>query len=309
MSVRQRNVPGTDIAVHPFGIDGSVFGWASGVEESARILDAMADYGGNLVSTADHYAGGRSEVMIGAWLAGLPDRSRVVVATKIGRHPDSPGLSARNVVRATEASLQRLETDYIDFLTLDGVDEATPIDETLESVDMLRRAGKVRYLAVSGYPAARLRDINELADTAVYPPVRLISVAYNLMQRTEFESELAPIVDELGIGVVVRLPLASGFLSGGFRTKGDRPSSPLFESALDHVGKVGTRVLHAIDEVATEQDESMGQIAISWVLTKPTVVATVIQVKSAEQLLELAGEGEIALTRHQVSVLDRASDR
>src|SRR5690554_5504306 len=112
MSVRLRNVPGTDIDVHPFAVDGSVFGWASGVEESARILDAMLEYGGNLVSTADHYAGGRSEVMLGGWLSGLHDRSRVVVATKVGRHPDAPGLSARNVVRATEGSLQRLETDY-----------------------------------------------------------------------------------------------------------------------------------------------------------------------------------------------------
>jgi aryl-alcohol dehydrogenase-like predicted oxidoreductase len=309
MSARQRTVPGTDISVHPFGVDGSVFGWASGVEETTRILDAMVDYGGNLVSTADHYAGGRSEVMIGAWLSGLADRSRVVVSTKIGRHPDSPGLSARNVVRATEASLHRLETDYIDFLTLDGVDESTPIDETLEAVDMLRRAGKVRYLAVSGYPAQRLRAINELADTAVYPPVRLVSVAYNLMQRTEFEDELASIVAELGIGVVARLPLASGFLSGGFRTKGDLPSSPLFEPALHHVGKVGTRVLHAIDQIAAEQDESNGRIAIGWALTKRAVVAAAIQVKSAEQLVELAGQDEVVLTRHQATLLDRASAR
>src|SRR5690554_1527130 len=120
MNATLRRVPGTDLSVHPFAVDGSVFGWASGVEETARILDAMLAYGGNLVSTADHYAGGRSEVMLGSWLASLTDRGSVLVATKIGRHPDAPGLSTRNVVRATEASLQRLETDYVDFLTLDG---------------------------------------------------------------------------------------------------------------------------------------------------------------------------------------------
>lgn len=309
MTVRLRTVPGTDIAVHPFAVDGSVFGWASGVEETARILDAMADYGGNLISTADHYAGGRSEVMIGAWLAGMADRSRVLVATKIGRHPDALGLSTRNVVRATEASLQRLETDYIDFLTLDGVDEATPIDETLEAVDMLRRAGKVRYLAVSRYPASRLREINELAESAVYPPVRLVSTVYNLMQRSAFEGDLASAVGELGIGVVARLPLASGFLSGGFRSRADLPSSPLFEAALDHVGKTGTRVLNVIDEVATETDENSGRVAIGWLLSKPGVLAVAIQVKSAEQLLELALPGELVLTRHQMAALDRASDR
>jgi aryl-alcohol dehydrogenase-like predicted oxidoreductase len=309
MSARLRPVPGTDIAVHPLAVDGSVFGWASGVEETARMLDAMVDYGGNLVSTADHYAGGRSEVMIGAWLASLADRSRVLVSTKIGRHPDAPGLSQRNVVRATEASLQRLETDYIDFLTLDGVDEATPIDETLEAVDMLRRSGKVRYLAVSQYPAARLRAINELADAAVYPPVRLISAAYNLMQRAAFESEVAPIAEELGIGVVARLPLASGFLSGGFRSKADIPSSPLFEAALDHLGKAGTRVLHALDEVAGQRGESPGTVAINWLLSKPGVVATALRVKSAEQLVDLASPGELLLSRHEMTALDRASER
>lgn len=309
MNAVLRRVPGTDVSVHPFAVDGSVFGWASGVEETARILDSMLDYGGNLVSTADHYAGGRSEVMIGGWLSTLPDRGRVVVATKIGRHPDAPGLSTRNVVRAAEASLQRLETDYIDFLALDGVDEATPIDETLEAIDRLRREGKVRYLAVSRYPAAMLRAINELADTAVYPPVRLVPVDYSLMHRAELEAELAPVVGELGIGVLARLPLASGFLSGGFRSKGDVPSSPLFEAALDHVGKVGTRVLHAIDEVATELDETSGRIALAWVLSKTGVVAAAVRVKSAEQLAELTAPGELLLTRHQLTSLDRASER
>src|SRR5690554_349286 len=206
MGMTSRLILGTDLRVYPLAVDGSVFGWASGVEETARMLDTMVDYGGNLVSTADHYAGGRSEVMIGGWLATLADRGRVLVSTKVGRHPDAPGLSTRNVISAAEASLRRLQTDYLDFLTLDGVDEATPIDETLEAVDRLRRSGKVRYLAVSNYPAARLHDINQLTDSAVYPPVRLVSAVYNLMQRQPFESELAPVTSELGISVLARLP-------------------------------------------------------------------------------------------------------
>ncbi|MEX1079443.1 MAG: aldo/keto reductase [Homoserinimonas sp.] len=306
---RLRPVPGTDVSVHPLAVDGSVFGWASGVEETSRILDTMVDHGGNLVSTADHYAGGRSEVMIGGWLSTLNDRGRVLVATKIGRHPDAPGLSTRNVVRAAEAALQRLETDYIDFLSLDGVDEATPVEETLEAVDTLRRSGKVRYLAVSRYPADKLHQINELADTAAYPPVRLVMAVYNLMQRTEFESELAPAVGGMGIGVVARLPLASGFLSGGFRSRADTPTSPAFDGALDHLGKVGTRVLHAIDEAAAESDETSGRVAISWALTKPSVVAAAVRLRNAEQLAELMAPGELLLTRHQISALDRASDR
>ena len=304
-----RRVPGTDVAVHPVAVDGSVFGWASGVEETVRILDAMAGYGGNLVSTADHYAGGRSEVMIGGWLRSLSDRGRVLIATKIGRHPDAPGLSARNVVRAAEASLLRLETDYIDILALDGVDPSTPIDETLEAVDQLRRAGKVRFLSLSGFPADKVREVSALATSAVYPPIRLVSVAYSLMQRREFESELATVIDELDIGVVARRPLASGFLSGEFRFKDDVPSSPLFADALRHVGKWGSHVLQAVREVAEQRGDSMSRTALGWVLSKPGIVAAVVQVRSAEQLLALASPEEVVLTRHQVSVLDRASQR
>lgn len=307
MTDRLRRVPGTDVAVHPVAVDGSVFGWASGVEETARILDAMVDCGGNLVSTADHYAGGRSEVMIGAWLRSLPDRGRVVVATKIGRHPDAPGLSARSVVRATEAALQRLETEYIDFLSLDGVDSATPIDETLEAVDMLRRSGKVRYLSVSGFPAQSLREVAEVAQSAVYPRVRLVFQAYNLMQRDEVEAHLAPVVHDLGIGLVARTPLAAGFLSGEFRTRDDVPSSPLFEDALRHRGRIGTRVLHAIQQVVEERGDTIGRTALGWVLSKPSVVAAAVMVRSAEQFIALAVPDEVVLTRHQVGVLDRAS--
>src|SRR5690606_24213783 len=134
-----------------------------------------------------------------------------------------------------------------------------------------------------------------------YPPVRLVSAVYNLMQRDEFEGDLAGVADQLGIGVAARLPLASGFLSGGFRSKEDLPSSPLFENALDHMGRVGTKVLHAIDEVAALHGESSGRIAMSWVLTKPGVVAALVRVKSAEQLAELSEGEEIVLTRQQLS--------
>ena len=304
-----RRVPETDIMVHPFAVDGSVFGWASGVEETARILDTLVDLGGNLISTADHYAGGRSEIMIGSWLAKASNRAKAVILTKIGRHPDAQGLSTRNVISATERSLQRLNTDHLDFLTLDGVDASTPIDETLEAVDLLKRAGKVRWLAVSGYPASSIEQIDELASSAVYPRIRLVSTAYNLMHRGEFEGDLARVSGTLGIGVVARLPLASGFLSGDFRSKSDEPSSPLFEDALKHVGKHGTKVLGALQEVAEAHGCSIGQVALAWVLSKPGIAAAGIRVKSADQLIALAAPGELVLSRHDVAALDRASAR
>lgn len=303
-----RRVPGTGIDVHPFAVDGSVFGWASGVEETSRILDVMLDYGGNLVSTADHYAGGRSEVMIGGWLKTVADRSQVLVSTKIGRHPDAAGLSPRTIVRAAEASLLRLETDYVDFLTLDGVDPDTPIDETLEAVDMLRRAGKARWMAVSRYPPSALHQITELAESAAYPRITLALSTYNLMQRTEHERDIGGTAPELGIGVVAREPLASGFLSGEFRSKSDVPSSPLFANALEHLGKRGRRVLDAVEAIADEQGETPGRVALGWLLSKPAVIAAALRVRSAEQLSALSDPGEIVLRLHQVAVLDRVTE-
>lgn len=303
-----RQVPGTGIKVHPFAIDGGVFGWASGVEQTSRILDAFAEGGGNLISTADHYAGGRSEIMIGSWLKTLPDRGRAIIATKIGKHPDAAGLGRRAVVRAVEASLNRLGTDYIDFVALDGEDPTTPVDETLEVIDQLRRAGKIRYLSVSDYSGARVRAINELAGQAVYPPIRAVTCVYNLMQRTAFESDLAPVAHDLGIGILARQPLASGFLFGSFRARSEEPGSPFLADALKHVGKRGTRVLEAMEAVAAEQGESVGRAALAWVLSKPGVVAAAIRVKSADQLVDLQGEGEQLLTRHQMGVLNKASE-
>lgn len=303
-----RRVPGTEIAVHPFAVDGSVFGWASGVEETALILDSMVEYGGNLVSTADHYAGGRSEIMIGSWLARTGSRSKVVLSTKIGRHPDALGLATRTVVRATDASLRRLETDYIDFLALDGVDESTPIDETLEAVDMLRRAGKVRWLAVRGYSAEKIREINELAAPAVYPEIRAVSAEYSLMHRTEVETELMPTAEALGVGILARLPLAGGYLLGDDLSLSDDVTAPLFADAQAHNGRRGNRVVQALESIAEQTGEPIGRIALAWVLSKPGVVAAAIRVKGAEQLAALTAAGELVLTRQQVSALDRTSD-
>lgn len=303
-----RRFPGTDISVHPFAIDGSVFGWASGIDESARLLDCLADHGCNLVSTADHYAGGRSEIMIGAWLATLADRNSAIIATKIGRHPDAAGHSTRTVVSAVEACLRRLGTDYIDFLSLDGQDSQTPIEDTLEAIDMLRRAGKVRYLSVSRFPATAIRDINELAVAAVYPPIRAILSEYNLMHRGAHEAETTSVAAEMEIGIIARMPLASGYLSGSFRSKDDQPSSPVFADALTYVGRAGSRVLASLQVIADERHESLGRVATAWLLSKPGVVAAAFRVRSAEQFAELTDGGELHLTRHEVASLDKASE-
>lgn len=267
------------------------------------LLDRFAEAGGNLVSTADHYAGGRSEVMIGTWLAALPDRESAIISTTIGRHPDAPGLTARAVVRATEGSLLRLATDYIDILTLDGQDTAAAIDDTLEALDMLRRSGKVRHIAVSGHSAARIRALNDRAVEAVYPRTVAISQVYSLIQRGVFEREIAPLAASLGIAVFARRPLGNGFLTGKRcdRPPGAEPWAPGYE------GRRGARVLEALAAVAAEREASMARTALAWVLSKPTVTAALVSFSSGDELHDVFDAPGEPLTRHQVAVLDRAS--
>ncbi len=287
----------------PLALDGSTFGWTAGVDETAGILARFADAGGRLVCTADHYAGGRSEVMIGHWLGTLPDRSSAIVATKIGRHPDSPGLSARSIVRATDASLYRLATDYIDILSFDGEHPETPIDESLEAVDMLRRAGKVRHLSASGYTATRIAQVQALAASAAYPVFRTAIAEYNLLKRGAFERELAPTLRSLGIGGITRFPLANGLLASEERGRLIHTDGP----AIDHVGRHSARVREAVRRVAEEHNVPLRCIALAWVMCQSEVAAVMVRARDVDQLEGQLEALPVRLTRHQLSTLNRVS--
>lgn len=302
-----REIGSTGVVVHPLAIDGSIFGWAAGEEAAAEILDLFRASGGTLVTTADHYAAGRSELMIGSWLRTVRDRSSVVIATKVGRHPDAAGLSQRTVLRAAEASLYRLGTDYVDFLSFDGEHPENPIDESLEAADRLIREGKVRFLAESGYSARRIEDVHRMAVESAYPDFRALFVEYSLMNREHFEADLSDIACRLGRGALARLPLASGYLTGRYRTRDDIPESVMFGGAMQHVGRRGNRVLEALDTVATEIGHTPGRVALAWVLRSPGIAAAAVRVKDAEQLRELLDTVTVRLTRHHVAMLNRAS--
>ncbi|MFC0682155.1 aldo/keto reductase [Lysobacter korlensis] len=297
----------TGITVFPVAVDGSVFGWAAGIEHTLEVLDAFVGGGGQLISTADHYAGGRSEVMIGTWLARRGVRDKVLLATKIGRHPDNPGLSPRSVTNAVEASLERFGTDRIDVLSFDGDHPETPVDETLEAADALLRAGKIRFLGETGYSTARLREIHRIASTAAYPTFQVALSPYNLLERVFVEQELAPVVRELGMSLIARLPLADGYLTGNYRTRDMLPDSVMFAGAFRHIGRKGNKVLAALEQVAQEQSRSLATIALAWVLAKPGVTAAAVRARGADQLHELLAATEVQLTRQQMAALDAAS--
>ncbi|WP_374945443.1 aldo/keto reductase [Agreia sp.] len=288
-------------------IDGSVFGWASGVAATADVLDAFHDAGGRLISTADHYAGGRSEIMIGNWVRTRKARDRVFLATKIGRHPDAPGLSAESIVAATEASLERLQTDHLDLLSFDGDHPQTPLEESLAAVATLIERGAIRALAASSYSGARLIEAQQLSQQLELPRFRAAFSPYSLMTRRPVENELLPAVSSLKIGIFARLPLANGFLTGEYRSHNDVPRSIMFADAASHIGRQGFTVVKALEQVAAEQNASLGSCALAWVRSKPNIIAPVVRAASAEQVAELAASVDLVLEPHQLAALDRAS--
>jgi aryl-alcohol dehydrogenase-like predicted oxidoreductase len=306
-AVRPRDVGGTGIIVSPIGIDGAVFGWAAGIDETTRVLDTFAGLGGNLISTADHYAGGRSEIMIGAWLRTVSDRGSVVVETRVGRHPDAAGLSNRKMLRAVENSLSRLGTDYVDFLSFDTEDDQTPIEESLETGARLIAEGKVRFLSASRFSAATIRRVADIADEANGPAFRAILVEYNLMDRAAYERDFQALSVELGRGALARLPLASGYLSGQFRPRDETPRSVLFDDAVKHTGRRGERILAALETVSRELGETQTTVALAWVLLKPGIAAAILRASDADQVQRALGATRVRLERHQVALLDKAS--
>ncbi len=303
----RRAIGPTGLRVFPFGIDGSVFGWAAGFDQTIEVLDEFAAAGGNLISTADHYAGGRSEIMIGRWLASQ-ERSDYVVATKVGRHPDASGLGRATIRAAVEASLDRLQTDRIDILSFDGDHPETPLEESLTAVSELIAEGRVGHFALSEFRSRRAVEVMQTAARRSLPsPVALVA-EYSLMERDDYEGDLAAVAEGYELGVIVRLPLASGFLRGDFRSKDDLPASPMFAGALRYVNRHGHRVLHALEGISHEVGENIGRVAMAWVLSKPQIAAVAVRAKDSAQLLDLIAAARLPLLDEaQIARLDKVS--
>lgn len=301
-----REVGTTGLRTFPIAFDGSVLGWVTGVDRAAEVLGRFSDAGGTLVSTADHYAAGRSEYMIGRWLKTV-DRSSVLIATKVGRHPDRPGLGAHQIENSVDASLERLGTDYIDFLSYDG--DLLPEDplEAFEAVDRLIRDGKVRFLSAAHFEASRVRELNDWAGPAQYPTFHAVLGEYNLMTRRAMEQEMLPLAAEQGIAVFARLPLAAGFLTGDIHGVDDVPPSGLFDGALQHLGRRGEKVLNALAQVARDHGSTLDTVALAWVLSKPGITAAVVRAHNVDTLDLRLLSSTIVLTRQQTALLDSAS--
>ena len=302
-----RPIGSTGLLVYPYALDGSIFGWSAGYEATLSVLDTFAGLGGNLISTADHYAGGRSEVMIGSWLA-KQRRDDFVIATKVGRHPDALGLSPASIRAAVDASLERLRTDRIDVLSFDGDHPETPLQDSLSAVAELVAQGKVGHLALAQYSGRRSVEAMQAAARVGMRGPQALVTEYSLLERSHYEAEIAPVAEGYELGVIARLPLASGYLRGDFRTRDDLPSSPMFARALQYVGRRGNRILSALEGISHEVGENIGRIALAWVLSKPQVAAVAVRAKDREQLLDLAQGARLPLLdAEQIATLDKIS--
>jgi len=314
-----RKLGRTGLRVAALCLGGNTFGWTTDQKASEAVLDAYVEAGGNFIDTADVYsrwaagnAGGESETVLGQWMAARRNRPAVVTATKVmgqmGPGPNDTGLSRQHIVQGVEASLTRLQTDYIDLYQAHWDDRETPLDETLRAFDDLVRQGKVRYIGASNYVAWRLTRALWESDRRGYARYESIQPKYNLVFRDEYERELEPLCLEQGVGVIPYSSLGSGFLSGKYRRGAELPRTARAGGVQkSYMTDRGFAVLEAVEKVAAGAGATPAQVALSWLAHRPGITAPIASATSPAQLAELLGGIELPLDDEARAALDRAS--
>jgi aryl-alcohol dehydrogenase-like predicted oxidoreductase len=311
-----RQLGRSSIKVAPLALGGNVFGWTADPPTSERLLDAFVEAGFNLVDTADVYSGwvpensgGESETIIGRWLARTKKRDDVVLATKVGlpMAPDRKGLSRAYILRAVEDSLRRLQTDHIDLYQSHRDDPETPLEETLAAYDELIRAGKVRLIGASNYPPERLEEARRLHRDRGLPAYEVLQPDYNLYDRSEFETKLEPVCRNQGLGVISYFSLASGFLTGKYRSEKDLAGRARADRVRRYLEPRGWKILAALDEVGRSRSATPAQVALAWLIARPGVTAPIASATSLEQLREILGAARLKLAPADIAALNEAS--
>ena len=306
----------TGLSIAPLVFGGNVFGWTADEKTSFDLLDAFTGAGFNAIDTADVYSrwvpgneGGESEAIIGRWLkrAGIA-RDRVVIITKVGSDMGQGRRDLRKswIVEEVEASLKRLQTDHIDLYLSHWPDPDTPYEETLEAHASLVKAGKVRAFGASNLDAGQLQASFEAADKAGLPRYAALQPEYNLYDRAGFEGALADLCSREDIGIITYYSLASGFLTGKYRSKADTEGKARGEGVVHYLDGKGQRVLAALDQVAAETGARPAEIALAWLMAKPAVTAPIASATSLGQLESLTRAASLSLSPEQIAVLDKA---
>jgi aryl-alcohol dehydrogenase-like predicted oxidoreductase len=312
-----RTLGRSSLRVAPLCLGGNVFGWTATESASFAVLDALVSAGLNFIDTADVYSrwvpghrGGESESIIGNWLKRSGKRKNVVIATKVGMEiaPDRKGLSAAYIARSAEESLRRLQTDYIDLYFSHSDDASVPIEETLGAYQKLIAQGKVRAIGASNFTAARVTESLEASRKHGLPRYEALQPEYNLYQRSNYESALEPLCLEHQIGVVNYYALASGFLSGKYRTPADAAKSTRGKGVVDkYLNERGLRILAALDDVGRRSGASVASVALAWQMARPSITAPIASATTVDQLNELAAATQLKLDRAAIEQLNTAS--
>jgi len=312
----KREIGRSGIKVHPFAFGGNVFGWTIDEKESFKILDGFVDAGLDLIDTADVYAtwahdgkGGQSETIIGNWLKRSGKRDKVVIATKVGKPmgEGKTGLSRKYITQAVEDSLKRLQTDYIDLYQSHADDKNTPLLETLETFTDLIKQGKVRAIGASNYDAIRFKEALEVSKNSGLAAYQCLQPEYNLYNREYYETELEPVCRERNIGVISYYSLASGFLSGKYRSENDLSKSCRGQGVKKFMNPRGFKILAALDKVAAEYDVTPATIALAWVMARPGITAPIASATTIQQLEELTKAVSLKLNSDAINLLNNAS--
>ncbi|WP_216898374.1 aldo/keto reductase [Nocardia alni] len=306
----------TGIDVFPLVLGGNTFGWTSDETTSHQVLDAFVAGGGNFIDTSDSYSafvpgnsGGESETIIGSWLAARKNRDSVIVGTKVSQHPQFKGLAPATVAAAADASLARLGTDYIDVYYAHFDDPDTPLTETIGAFDVLRKAGKIRTVALSNYTGARITEWLDISRREGYEPPAVLQPHYNLVTRQPYEREIAPIAVAEGIAAVPYFSLASGFLTGKYKNKQDLAGGIRQNIAGQYFSEAGLAVVAVVEDIASARGAEMSTVALAWLRGRPSIVAPIVSARTLEQLPALLASATLDLTADETAALDEVSAR
>ena len=315
--MKKRKLGDSGLEVSPLAFGGNVFGWTADETMSFRLLDAFVAEGFNLIDTADVYArrvqgleGGESETIIGKWLKRGGKRQSVIIATKVGKEmgPDKKGLSRSYIFQAVEESLRRLQTDYIDLYQSHEDDTQTPLEETLDAFDRLIQDGKVRAIGASNFSAKRLAEALQVSEQYGYPRYQSLQPLFNLYDRADYEKDLEPLCREKGLAVISYFSLASGFLTGKYRSEADLADRARADIVKKYLNERGYRILEALGRVAQQHNVTPAQAALAWLIAQPTITAPIASATNLEQLNQLIQATTLELDPSSMALLNQASD-
>ena len=316
--MEKRKLGNSGLEAAPLALGTNVFGWTIDEPSSFAILDHFVEAGFNLIDTADVYSswkpgnkGGESEIIIGKWIRKSGKRDRIVLATKVGgsMNQGKVSLAKEYITKAVEDSLRRLQTDHIDLYQSHWDDLDIPVEEPLDTYAQLIKAGKVRAIGASNFSMERLQQAIDYSEQNGIPRYETLQPEYNLYNRAGFEKDLAPFCIEKGIGVINYFPLASGFLSGKYRSKEDASKSARGNGIVDrYLNERGFRILNALDKAAEKYATDPATIAIAWTMAQPFITAPIASATSVQQLQSLIKATEISLDQEAMQWLNDASN-